>query len=487
VRDPSGEMSERHARWTLAALIAASTLGFSYLAWLKYASFNWETPDTALYSYAFNQTLKGRFFPLFTREGCLLGNHPNFLLTLWLPVYWLAPANYSLFIFQSLMISLAAWPTYLLARHKTQDRLSALVAAAGFLLFPPIISQHVNQIHDDQFGLALLLFALYYFEVRNFRRFGIFLVLCLLAKETMALTVGAFGLYAIGVRRNWKWALLPVILSIAYLVFTLGFVMPRWSAEVTRLYQRSAYFSGYGNSPTEIVRYISIHPAGVAATMFGPDRIAYLLRLLLPLAVVLPFGSPAWILAAPTLMLNLLSTNRLLRDLTWHYSLIPGAMLWGSFLIALPKWTRILERRFGPRNYSRILCLTALVLSLSLCRIWLFPWQYQPTAAHQARLEAIAAVPLHASVLSPENLLAHFARHPAIHSLPEMRYYNCNPNQVFDYDYVVFDATYPSPDWQGQSQLFDLISSSHDYSLVFARDDIFVYRRVGNPARNLRW
>jgi len=480
-------LSERQARWSLAALIAISALGFTYLAWLKYACFNWETPDTALYSFAFNQALKGKFFPLFTHAGSLLGNHPNFLLLLWLPVYWLAPTTYSLLLFQSLMISLAAWPIYLVTHFKTQDRLTALIASAGFLLFPPIVGQYVNQIHDDQFGLALLLFALYYFEVGNFRRFTIFLALSLLAKETMALYTGAFGLYALVIHRDRKWVLLPVALSIAYLAFTLGFLMPRWGVEVTRLYRRPAYFEGYGGSPTEIVKFISANPAGVVATMGGPDRIGYLLQLLLPLAIVLPFGSRAWILAAPMLGVNLLGTNRLLRDLSWHYNLIAGGMLWASFLIALPKWVRILERRFGPRNYGRILCFTTLVLSISLCHLWLSPWQYRPTAAHQARLEAIAAVPLTASVLSPENMLAHFARHPALHSLAEMRYYNCDPNQVFDYDYIVFDASYPSPDWQGQSQLFALISALPEYRLVFSRDGVFVYHRVGTPSRGLHW
>jgi uncharacterized membrane protein len=487
MRTRSRDVSEQHARWILAALIAASALGFSYLAWLKYSCFNWETSDTALYSYAFHQTLKGKFFPLFVHEGSLLGNHPNFLLLLWLPVYWAVPTTYSLLLFQSLMISLAAWPIYLVTRLKTKDRLTALVASAGFLLFPPIVGQHVNQIHDDQFGLALLLFAFYYFEVGNFPRFTVFLALSLLAKETMALYVGAFGLYALAIRRDRKWVVLPILLGIAYLIFTLGFLMPRLGVEVTRLYRQPAYFAGYGNSPAEIAKFISTHPAGVVATMFGPDRIGYLMRLLLPLAIVLPFGSRAWIVAAPMLVLNLLGTNRLMRDLTWHYSLIAAGVLWTSFLVALPKWTRIFGRRFGTRNCGRLLCLTVLVLCISLCPLWLSPWQYRPSANHQARVEAIAAVPINASVLSPENMLAHFARHPAIHSLAEMRYYHCDPNQVFDYDYIVFDASYPSPDWQGQSQLFALISARPEYRSVFSRDNVFVFQRIGTPPRALHW
>jgi uncharacterized membrane protein len=69
------DVSERKAHWILACLIVVSTIGFSYLAYLKYACFNWETPDTTLHSYAFFQTLHGKFFPYYVRHhGSLLGD-----------------------------------------------------------------------------------------------------------------------------------------------------------------------------------------------------------------------------------------------------------------------------------------------------------------------------------------------------------------------------------------------------------------------------
>lgn len=485
--DLSGDrdLSKRQAGWLLAALIAASTLGFAYLAYRKYACFNWETEDTAFVGYAFFQTLNGKFFPCYAREGSLLGSHPDFILTAWFPIFRLAPFMLSLFFFQSFMISLAAWPVYLLARSHGCDRLSALIAAAGLLLFPPIVGQHVNHIHDDQFGLAFLLFALYFFEKKQFPKFTLFMVLATLAKETIALNVMMFGLYALIRRRQWPWIAGPLVWGMVYLVVMLKWLMPKWGLWGGVLYGQMVYFSQYGNSPAEVLKYFALHPVEVVKTALAPDRLKYLGLLLAPLLVVVPFGSWAFLLAVPSLAINLLGTNDLLRHFFWHYSLIAGGVLWASFLIALPRWSQILERRFGPRNYARLLCLAALALSVSLCHLWLRPQHYRVTAAHEARRQAIELVPLTATVLSPENMLAHFARHPALHSLTEIWFQRLDLNQVFDYDYIVFDANYH--DWPALSRLYEVIAPHPDYRLIFSRDNVYVFKRVGTPPRNLQW
>lgn len=484
---PSRELSDRQARWILAALIVASTLSFTYLAYRKYACFNWESPDSASVGYAFFHTLDGKFFESYGRGGCLLGEHADFILLAWFPIFKLAPSMLSLFFFQSLMISLVAWPVHLIARSNKCDRLTALIAATALLLSPAVVSQHVGQIADDRFGLAFLLFALYFFEKEQFRRFGLFLILATLAKETIALNVMMFGIYALIRRRQWPWVVGPLAWGVAYIVVMVEWLMPKWGTWGQLVYGQMLYFSQYGNTPGQVLKYFALHPAATLETMLAPDRRLYLALLLAPILLVGPFRSWAWLISLPALLINLLGTNRLLRDFVWSYSLIAGGVLWGSFLISLPKWTQTLARRFGPHNYGRILCLIALVLSIGLCRLWLSPWQYRPTAAHQARLEAIAVVPINASVLSPENMLAHFVRHPAIHSLAGLRQIQGDPNRVFDYDYIVFDATYPSPDWQAQSQLIALISALPEYRPVFSRDNVFVFQRVGMPARLLKW
>ncbi len=473
-------------------LIGFSTVGFSYLAYLKYESFRQYTQDSAYYGYAFHQTLHGRLLPSFTGYHTILAVHPNFLLLLWVPVFWLSPFMCSLFVYQSLMISLAAWPIYLLARHVTGNRLTAGIAAAGLLVFPPMAAVHVGEIHDDAFGVACLLFAFYFFETGNFRIFALFLAASLLAKETIVLNTIFFGVYALVRRRDWKWVTFPIGWSAVYFWVATKVLVPMgggtWAGE---LYTHVSYFQDWGQTPLAVLKNMASHPFRVISILCSRERLGYLCKLLLPVLLVAPFGSWAWLVALPSLAVNLLSSNPWLRVMTHWYGILLGGLVWASFVTALPFWGRWLTRLFGNRDYARGLCALALLMCVALHRLWLHPEQYAKSAVHEACSEAVRLVPQDASVFCPDNMLAHFANRPAINSLLALSLFNQDPNRLFDYDYVVFDHNYT---WEGssvwltkQASLFKYISGHPDYRLVYERDNVFVFQRVGIPKRDLNW
>ena len=199
--------------------------------------------------------------------------------------------------------------------------------------------------------MALLLFTLYFFEVGNFKKFALFLSLSLLAKETIALPLASFSLYALVSRRGLKWVAVPVLVSVSYVLVAWKVLLPIWGKVDSLMYSNTWYFAAYGNSPAEVLKYFLTHPT-----------------------------------------------------------------------------TTI------------------------------------------------------------DNMLAHFSRHRSIQSLMGLRFYGRDPNEVFDYDYIVFDRNFAlMVDKQAQTQFFGLISHMPEYRLVFARDNVFVYQRVGTPARHLQW
>lgn len=483
---PVHDLTERQAVRLLLALVAGVTLGMSYLAWREYAGFDVANGDTAVFGYAFSHVLQGQFFPFFASAGTIMGNHPNFILWLCLPVYCLFPSIYSLFLFQSLAISLAAWPAYLLARDLTGSRRTGLIAAVGLLAFPTIASQHVNQIHDDQFGLALMLFAFYFFEKNNFRAFCLCLAGSLLAKETLALNAGAFGIYALLRRRDWKWVVFPIVWGVGYLLLVLKGLMSIWQGSGTLLYTQVAYFEQYGKTPGEVLHNMLTHPLSLVQTVIQPDRLGYLWRLLLPLGLVLPFAGWAFLPALPTIGLNLLSSNSALRVIGWHYNSVLGGLLWLGFLTTLPRWNRLLTNWFGNRDYPRALCLGATLLALASTALWFQPSRYHWGPFRAARTQAVEAIPHTASVFCPDNMIAHLTDRRAIHTLGGLRFWHRDLNEIFDYDYIMFDGNFVAYDWQGQRQLFQLISTHTAYRLVFNQDNVFVFQRIATPARNLR-
>ena len=478
---PAIDLTDRQAYGALIAVIILSTLAFSGLAYLKYSNLNNYAQDTALFGYAFHQTLHGRWLPAFVVERSLWGSHADVLMPLWLPVFWLVPTIYSLFLFQSLSISLAAWPTYLLGRRVTGDRLAGLLAASGLLLYPPVARVHVMELHDDASGLVFLLFAFYFFQQRRFAVFAGFLAVSLFAKETIFLNTVFFSVYALIERRNWRWVAFPVVWSAAYFLLVRLAVMPAWGDWWGgRLYDQAQYFQEWGKTPGQVMGHMLLHPLHVWNVLVGVDRWKYLRWLLVPLWVALPFGSWAWVPALPNLAVNLLSSNALLRAPTHWYSILLGGQLWASFVTALPFWNRRLTGWFGNRDYTRGLCAVVLLTCALQCGMWFHPTEYRRNSAYEAERQAMEGIPRQATVLAPDNLLAALSDRAGINSLTALRVYGQNQRRVLEYDYIIFDGNYSTAAevLPVEQRLFDIIRTDANYRLVFARDNVFMFQQI---------
>ena len=298
--------------------IVLATLGFFGLAWQKYRNFNGDSHDVAVFSYAFSQTMQGKFLPVYFADSSLIGCHPNWIVLLWLPVYACWRSFYSLLFFQSCMLTVAAWPFYLLAKHILKNGFAALALGVSFLIFPAIASQHVNQIHDDQFALPFLMFAFYFFVREDFKKFALAMVLACLAKETIAFTTAMFGLYALCLRRPAKWVAWPIAFSVIYFAVAMKLLTSGVTGMGASLYTHTKYLEAYGKSPTEVLGTFATKPGFVLQMMFAEPKLDYLSKLLMPVLYVLPFFSLGALVSMPNLLLNLLSSNSAMTVIYWH-------------------------------------------------------------------------------------------------------------------------------------------------------------------------
>lgn len=480
------DISGVHANRSLIVLIAAFTLVGSGLAYLKYSSFAHASGDTSYYGYAFHQTVKGRWFPISVRDGSVMGNHPNLLALLIVPLFYVAPTLLTLFAAQSLALSLTAWPIYLLARRVTGNRLTALIAAAAALLFPPIMSGHVAEIHEDQFGIALCVFAFYFFEVEDLKKFAICIAAALLSKETVFLNTIFFGVYALIRRRSWQWVAFPFGWSVAYLLLSVKILMPMWGTLGAQIYSQAMYFTDFGQTPREVLTTLATNPGLVLKTLSSPDRLKYLWEFLRPLLVVLPFLHWSLVVTLPNIVVNLLSSNTALRVVEWHYGIVMGGQLWCVLILSLPAWNRILSHWFRSRDYMRWLCMVLLVLAATQYRLWYYPNEYAHNNGHAAEVEAVRLIPREATVFCPDNMLAHFCDHPKYQSLGGLIFHKRDPNELFDFDYIVFDFNFIGHEYLGLQRLYQFISKHAAYRMVMAKENVLVFHREGTPERILR-
>ncbi len=457
-------------------IVVVMLAGFS-LGHLKYSRFNGDTNDLAVYSYAFAHTGEGRFFPLYYVPGNLLGNHVTFVILAWWPVYVFWHSFYSLMFFQSLMLTVAAWPFYLLARDILKNDRAALALGAAFLLFPTIVSQHVNQVHDDQFALPFLMWAfLYFWRGKFWPFFGMMVVACL-AKETVTITTAAFGLYALCLRRDRKWVIAPLVFSVGYFFLAVKLLTSVFVGAGGSLYTGTDYLSAYGHSPGEVLHTVITRPGFVLEQMFAAPKLEYLSKLFLPLLYVVPLLSVAVIVSLPNLLLNLIGSNSAFLVIPWHYNILLAATLLVSMIFGIQRganWCG--AKRETVTLGASIACLA---LSIAGFGFWYDAanWESPPEQAQLAR--ALQEVPRTASVIVPTPMLVQFVDRPKINSAYSIFVGKFkNPAQLADYDYILLDGNWRVGEAYGQVPLYQAVKNDPAYQPVFVENNVLLLRHV---------
>ncbi len=144
------------------------------LSWLRALNFGTDAWDLGIYQQALWSTAHGRpFWETLDAEtggfGSLLQVHTVFVLYLLVPLYAAAPGELTLFVVQSLVVAVAAFPLYLLARDLTASPRWALVAGVVYLAWTPTLAANLYDFHAEAF-LPLEVFAVVLLFERQ--RFG---------------------------------------------------------------------------------------------------------------------------------------------------------------------------------------------------------------------------------------------------------------------------------------------------------------------------
>ncbi len=460
--------------------IAVALLLFYSLACRKYGHFNGETNDLTVFAYAFAHTFKGSFLPVYFTKGSLLGLHPDFIMLLWLPVYAVWRSFYSLLFYQSVMLTISAWPVYLLAKRVLQNDRAALLVGIAFLLFPTIASQHVNQVHDDQFALPFILFALYYFHLQDFKKFLPFMVIACLAKESITITTASFGIYALFERRSWKWILTPIVFSAVYFIGAIKIMTSGVTGIGVGLYTGATYLDAYGKTPSEVWHTFLTRPGFVLQMVLAPPKLDFLWKLLLPVLFVLPFLSFAIIVSLPNLALNLVASNVAMTVIPWHYNITLGATLVAGSVFGIKRLAG-----WFPRHANKLMLGlpgAMVVGSLIGIQFWYRSEEYQPKP-YQATLERVlTTIPPDAAVLCPTPMLAHFANQPKVLSAYSALVIYKQPELIIDYDYVILDGNWRAYEAIGQAQLVQLLNQNpalaRRFSVVMQENNVYVLRQA---------
>src|SRR5213594_1468717 len=398
--------------------IAAYAGGLSYLSLFRHQALLtgiWDLGYYAQLTWAVSQLQMPRSSIWHDAVG---GNHATFILAVAAPFLRLHPDPATLLVMQSIVLALGAVPAYFLGRRVWAQSSAGVVTAGVYLLYPPLQFANLFDFHADTFATPILLAA---FASIFAGRTGWALAwagLLMLVKEDMVLVSLIFGLYVAAVHRR------PIGLGLAAAaaaVFALliWVVIPDWVQ--SPCFSVHNPWSHMGNTPWELIASPVLRPALFFGKILQPERLGYLVMLVVPLAG-LPLLAPE-ILAVglPPLVSNLLSTNEMQYTIRAQYTaaltpiLITAAVV-GSCRGAV--WME--ERGWRPGAVLAAMAATSVIASVTFSPL---PWSQDPFARKQfwdmnerPAVAAIAArIPPDASVSAANHVGAHLSLRNAIY------------------------------------------------------------------------
>src|SRR5437879_3650697 len=420
---PIGAVSPR-AMWI--AVLAGITVyagGLSYLSVFRHQALLTGIYDLGYYAQLTWELSKLQIPRSSVWHDAVWGNHATFILAVVVPFLWLLPNPATLLVLQSIVLALGAVPAYCLGRRVWAEPLAGVVTAGVYLLYPPLQFANLFDFHADTFATPILLAA---FASIFAGRTGWALVwacLLMLVKEDMVLVSLTFGLYVAAVHRRPSGLGLAAAAA-AVFALLIWVVIPNWV--------RSPFFSVHnpwshlGTTPWELITSPLLRPGLFFGTILQPERLGYLVMLVVPLAGLPLLAPEVLAVGLPPLVSNLLSTNEMQYTIRAQYTaaltpiLIAAAVVGGRRAAV---W--IEERGWRPHAVLAAMAATSVIASRTFSPL---PWSQDPFARKQfwdvkpriALATFTSQIPSDATVSAANHLGAHFSFRKEIDIYPSV-------------------------------------------------------------------
>lgn len=404
---------EVRPRALVAKATAVYALGFAFITVTRHWTLATHALDLGYYVQLVWSMSVGRGPRVSLPEMHAWGDHLSPIMWAFVPAFWLLPGPPTLLVAQAAILALGAPAVYLLARRRLGDERVAALWALLYLVNPSLHGMNVRDFHAAALAVPLLLWAFVAADAGRALLFVGALVLVLATREDAALAVIGVGLWLAFGRRQWLVGAATAVGAFAVLWADLKWVIPAFRGEP---YSHLARYEAFGRSLGEILAGIVLHPLRTLARIATPDRLVYLLAMLLPLGL-LPLLGPAELAGAlPALTQNLLSRDPVLFH---HRTPYQSFVLPFLLLAAIAGTARLAARRSPPvvRGALLLAVVASLVLSSRMMNQFAV-YRWWPDASQWAAHRVLARVPDAAAVSAQDPYVPHLSLRPLVFVFP---------------------------------------------------------------------
>ncbi|AMV16291.1 DUF2079 domain-containing protein [Planctomyces sp. SH-PL14] len=318
--DVAATDAANHRRFSRIVLIgmAIYVVVFTAMNWGLW--FNMRIPhgDSAMYEEHLWNLLHGKGFRSYLDPGLFLGEHIQVIHLFLIPVYVLWPSHLLMELCESLALASGAWFVFRMAeQHARSSRIGAGLALC-YLLYAPMhfldIEIDLKTFRPEAFGIPLLLWTLWKVDQQKWKSAAVGLVLTLLVKEDYPLVFAPLGVWIAlwgnpGERPDgtkpsrrflWWFGGAVTVLSVAYLLVTVKFVIPWFKGQQVHY---ASYFAKFGKTTGEVMLNMLIRPDILWSEIVQPRSFIYAAHLLVPMGMLCLFAPTRLLVAVPTFML----------------------------------------------------------------------------------------------------------------------------------------------------------------------------------------
>ncbi|MGH2347522.1 MAG: DUF2079 domain-containing protein [Chloroflexota bacterium] len=394
-------LNPTRCRLLLAAATAAYIAGLLTLSILKHATYHSSLIDLGIFDQVIWNTAHGRWFwdtldPFVQQNHVFLGQHFSPGLAAIVPLYWIAPSVYTLFVVQTFALALGCVPIYVLAARRFADERIALLLSLAYLAMPSLAYANLFDFHEIVLAVPLLAWAAERLDADRPGAAVALLCIALLFKEEVGLIVAAFGVFAAFGRGRPKLGAALIVLGLGWIVGIVYVAVPHIRGGpylFTSRYQGGILEQGRIN-----LDYL--------AHFWNAAKLKYFALLIVPLLGLPLIGGWAVVLIIPTTLYTILSTYPLQYDYHYHYAAPLLPLLFVGAIHGLLRFRPSLRLPISATVFILVLAAAWLVGPLPGAREWT-PAQYEWGPRERAMATLAAMVPAGDSLAVDNQMGAH--------------------------------------------------------------------------------
>src|SRR5437879_4364670 len=463
-----------------AALTIAAAAAYSAISLYRHERFgstvDLATQDQTIWGYSRLEMIPNTVIEIRN----LLGDHFHPMLLALAPLYWVWNSPEVLLVAQGALLALAGVPIYLWAARQLGE-LAALAFQASYLLFWGILAGVLFDFHNVVLAVPAISAALYAMLERRNRLLWAMVAIALLAREDIALTLIALGLYVIAVQRTYVLGSAIAASSAAWFLLILGVVIPAIRGGPYRHWT----YTDLGTGPSSAAIFVITHPLQSLELLFVPLAKSRIWIGTLASWLFLPVASPIALIAFPYLAERFWSVAPTFWTFHLEYSMVPAPILAFAAIDTVARAKRVFGGQVGKRAVA--VASAGVVVAAALLSFLINPLDELRTYVSASTATDIQAcldiIPPGASVAATQELLAHLSHRHAIYQIPD--------DHDTTVEYIAIDL---ASDGNNEQQLRDLVRSAlaSGYGVACARELTVVLARRGAtdqalPPRMVRW